>query len=256
MAYTPVWGVAAAIVMVTGVIEGWGDVACMVFGAVFGLSAVVIPVVWKPAGSSQTYRATALKMSLSVVILSFGLNYLQTPYFFDVLHMHYGFNTTINVENNPVFLYFLTCAYFSTYCALSLVTVRWLRARGMRAAAWIVAPISMAFLETILNANPFMTRLFCYDDMALMMWFGTLSYSLSFIFVLPVWVSMDEGSEGGASEATPLWKVSAQMALVLGAVVVCLILLREFVAPHFTDVVDNAVGLRDYADSCLEPPAH
>ena len=198
-------------------------------------------------------------MSLSVVGLSFGLNYTQTPYFFDVLHMHYGFRTTWNIQNNPVFLYFVTVAYFSTYATLCMMSFRVLRARAPRALrplAWVVAPMAMAFLETILNANPFIATLFCYDDLELMLGFGTLSYGVAFVFALPIWMRIDEsvGAESPGEGVSPgpgtvlLWLGAALYADLL-----TLDLLRYHVAPLLTEVVPHANGLRDVATSCLEP---
>ena len=45
---------------------------------------------------------------------------------------------------------------------------------------------------TLLNANPFMTRLFCYDDLPFMLWFGTLMYGTWFVVTLPLWFPIDE----------------------------------------------------------------
>ena len=47
---------------------------------------------------------TAVKGSVAVTLLAFGLNYFQTPFFFDVLHMRYGFRATLTIERNPVCL--------------------------------------------------------------------------------------------------------------------------------------------------------
>ncbi len=257
--YTPVWAAISAVVMVGGFADRWGDWQLMVYGVVLAAGAAWGPLAIK--GEEERglplRQRTGFKMLLSVVGLSFGLNYLQTPYFYDVLHMHYGFNTTINIQNNPVFLYLVTIAYFSTYFVLTCMTCRFITAlfsRGStvgKVVAYALAPFVMAFLETALNANPFIASLFCYDDMAFMLWFGTLSYGLSFVFALPMWMAIDE---------TPGDRVRAFSVLVwLGAVLcadlLALDLLRYQVAPHFTDVVEGANGLRDFATSCLEPIA-
>jgi hypothetical protein len=169
--------------------------------------------------------------------------------FFDVLHMHYGFRTEINVRNNPLFLYLLTVPYFATYCALISIGVRWARQRegALRTFSIAAVPLLVAFLETALNANPFMESLFCFDDLPFMLTFGTLSYGVALAAAMPVWVGIDDRST-----------MRSVIARILAAMMVMLIafeILRHVIAPQFTRVVEGAVGLRDFEGSCLERPA-
>jgi cycloeucalenol cycloisomerase len=258
LAYTPVWGLACAVVMIGGLAEGWGDVALMAFGTTLGIGALALPIVLRPAEERARPLAdtTAVKLGASVVGFAFLYNWLQTPFFFDVLHMHYGFRSTWNVENNPLFLYLLTIAYFATYSVLVMGAYRATR-RALarwpiagRAVGALVAPFGVAFLETALNANPWMRSLFCYDDPALALGFGSLAYGLAFVVALPVWIAIDE---------TPGPRISLSRVLLFTVVAVlvdtlALHLLRVHVAPHLTTVVDGAVGLRDFGASCLEAP--
>jgi hypothetical protein len=102
---------------------------------------------------------------------------------------------------------------------------------------YAVVPFAVAGLETALNANPFMGSLFCFDDMALMMWFGTLSYGSCFLFTMPVWVAIDEQP----GTRTPLWRV---VVWTLAAVMM-IVIVFEGLRHH--------VGLGDFEGSCLEP---
>jgi cycloeucalenol cycloisomerase len=258
LAYTPLWGGACAVVMMGGFAERWGDRALLGLGLVLALGAVVGPFLVEPPEERALplVERTAFKMVLGVVLLSFGLNYTQTPYFWDVLHMHYGFNATWTIDDNPIFLYLLTVAYFSTYSVLTCIAYRWLRARlaaapaPLRLAALALAPLAMAFLETVLNANPWTRRLFCYDDGRLMLWFGTLSYGIAFIFILPAWMAVDERPGRRVSALTVVaWTLAA-----LYADLIVLDLLRYHVAPALTTVHPHAHGLRDFGSSCLGPP--
>lgn len=250
--YTPVWGAATGLVMLTGLAETWGDVECLLFGLLVAAGALAGPLLRRPEAERDLplWHTAGFKMSLSVVLLAFGLNYTQTPFFFDVLHMKYGFQTTWNIRNNPAFLYLVTVAYFATYCALCAATFRLLRPRSA-AAAWVAAPVAVAFLETALNANPFMGRLFCYDDLPLVLGFGTLAYAVPFLLVLPVWMTTDERPDRAA---TPVWHVVAGVLAACYVDLLVLDLLRYEVAPHLTTVVEGAIGLRDYGPgSCLVP---
>ncbi len=254
--YTPVWGAISAVVMVGGLADLWGDIPCMLYGLVLFLGAVVPPIVRRPVEDRDGpwWRSTAAKMGLSITLLSFGLNYTQTPYFFDVLHMHYGFLTTWNLDRNPLFLYLVSVAYFSTYATLCLMAFRAIAgdgtSRARRGFAFVLAPMAMAFLETALNANPFIARLFCYDDLPLMLGFGTLSYGVAFVFALPVWLAIDERP----GTRLPIAHVAIGIAAALYADTLTLDALRYGVAPHLTTVVTDAPGLRDHEESCLEAP--
>lgn len=253
--YTPVWGVSAGLVMATGLAERWGDLALLVFGVGLGVGAFVLPIVKRPDEDRDVpwYRSTAFTLAASVTTLAFGLNYTQTPFFWDVLHMHYGFSSTTLIDENPVFLYFLTIAYFATYCVLTSMALRFVLRRFAsrpalgKALGYSLAPLAMAFLETALNANPFMGRLFCYDDMQLMLTFGTLSYGVAFVYALPGWAATDERP---GPRVGPLLACTFTCA-ALYADLITLDLLRHYVAPHLTVVETDAHNLRDFGEGCF-----
>ncbi|HHH29743.1 MAG TPA: hypothetical protein ENK57_15550, partial [Polyangiaceae bacterium] len=120
LAYTVAWGIVAGVIMLGGLAERWGDLELMILGVAFAVGTVIPPIA-RPHPSQATtpwHSRTATKMSLAVVGFSFLMNYFCTPYFFDVLHMHFGFDTAIVIQNNPVFLYLMTVAYFATYSVL------------------------------------------------------------------------------------------------------------------------------------------
>ena len=257
--YTLVWGAVLGVVMLSRAGDHWGDFELITMSVVLAAGALVGPVILRPASEKDRpiYRTAAFKLGLSVTGFAFLLNYSQTPFFFDVLHMHYGFRTYVNIRNNPVALYILTIPYFATYCALCLVAYRFVREKLRRAplvvryAGIALTPFAVAFLETALNANPFTGRLFCYDDVALVLYFGTFAYGTAFCLALPVWLSIDERPGVEVSIFHVMVGVSAAMyvdSLLLDAY-------RYHLAPHFTTVVEGAVGLRDYGNSCLVPPA-
>jgi cycloeucalenol cycloisomerase len=253
--YSVVWGAVCGVVMVGGFAERFRDLGLMLLGAGIALPAVVLPL-WVRADEERGrpwYDRAGAKLSLSVVAFSLLLNYSQTPFFFDVLHAHFGFRSTINIRNNPCFLYLMTIAYFSTYAVLLMMAYRvsrhWLAAtpRLVRLLGAGLACIVVAALETLLNANPFTRHLYCFDDMAFALWFGSLAYGLSFVFILPVWIGIDE--RPGAR--TPWLRALALVFAAVYADSLALDVLRYHVAPYFTVVTENAVGLGDVTTSCL-----
>ena len=253
LAYTVAWGIVAGVIMLGGLAERWGDLELMILGVAFAVGTVIPPIA-RPHPSQATtpwHSRTATKMSLAVVGFSFLMNYFCTPYFFDVLHMHFGFDTAIVIQNNPVFLYLMTVAYFATYSVLVCIAHRVATTIDgpLRYPALVSAPFVVAFLETALNANPWMTSLFCFDEMGFMLWFGTFSYGCALSFMRPVCFHIDEATSSTSLRHVGIWVMAGMMGMVTTFEV-----LRHHVAPHLTEVETGAQNLRDFGDGCLEPP--
>ncbi|MCA9523956.1 MAG: hypothetical protein KC609_23465, partial [Myxococcales bacterium] len=186
---------------------------------------------------------------------SFLMNYFGTAYFYEVLHAHYGFATRWNVNHVPLFLYFVTVAYFATYYALMTLgyrfLARWLRRRSIwlfRVAVGLL-PFAIALLESLLNANPFMKSLYCFDDLRFGLWFGTLLYGAWLLMVMPFWIRLEE-PEGDRG-------LSRALIGALAAAMLCICVaegIKWRIAPQVTTVRYGHVGLRDYGPGvCLEP---
>jgi cycloeucalenol cycloisomerase len=254
--YTPVWGTICGIIMVGGFANHWTDLPLMILGVGLAAGALIPPLVFRPAEErgKPFWQLTAFKYGFTVFGFAFGLNYTQTPFFWDVLHMHYGFGAEITIRNNPVFLYFLSIPYFATYAVLCTGTYRFVkqglagRPRMIQWGAVAIAPFFVAGMETLMNANPWTTSLFCYDDMVLMSWFGTFAYGTAFCLALPVWITIDEKPQVN----TKLFSIVIWVLAALYADLILLDLYRYHIAPHVTTVVENANGLRDFATSCLQ----
>jgi cycloeucalenol cycloisomerase len=260
--YTPIWGGASALVMTTGLgvhwsRQAWGDVAFFLFGLLAWLGVVVGGYLLRaPEDAGRPwYRIYHTKFQLWMFVFAFLGNY-WSEYFYEVLHMQYGFETTWNLNDVPFFLYMLTVAYFSTYGTLINVFRRLVvsllpaSAPGwMRACAYVPVCFVVAGLETALNANPWMESLFCYDDLPFVLWFGTLMYGTWFVVTAPLWFPIDEG-RGVDTPLRGVW-VSALAGFML--VIVVNEGIRELVAPLVTEVRHGAIGLDNFGSSCLRP---
>jgi cycloeucalenol cycloisomerase len=255
LAYTPVWSGICGLIMLGGFAEQWGDLPLMLLGLSLAVPAVALSL-WARApeeAGRPFYDTAGFKLAFSVLLFSFLLNYTQTPFFFDVLHAHFGFHSTINIRHNPLFLYLMTVAYFSTYSVLLMVAYRFSQALlahapGLvRLLAAALACILVAGLEAVFNANPFTRRLYCFDDVGFALWFGSLAYGLSFMFILPVWIGIDERP----GQRMPWQHVVIGVLAAVYADSLALDFLRHHVAPRFTTVQDNAVGLGNVEGSCL-----
>jgi cycloeucalenol cycloisomerase len=256
--YTLLWGSITAGVMLSGAAESWGDAPLLVYGVGLWLPVPAGPLLWRAAGDRQKpfWKLYAFKMHACLFILAMAGSYV-TFYFYEVFHMHYGFQTSWNVNRVPLFLYFLTVVYFSTYFVLLFVGTRALRSiLPAGAPAWVrglmVVPVALAvtYLEFATHATPFLRSLFCYDDPGFMLWFGNPAYSAWFVIAGSLWFRIDEEPGEDTAWSYVLLSALASVALILAANE----LIKWVIAPHFTTVVHGAPGLRDYAGSCLVPP--
>ncbi len=260
--FTPIWGLVAAVVMLGGAPlrwrhAPWGDWAYMAFGAGLWIALLVGGHLTAPASERARpwWRRSHTKIQAWMLIFA-GLGNYYSEYFYETLHMPYGFGTGWNLHQVPLFLYPLTAVYFTTYATLLNIGARALRSRipegapRLRALAYLPLCFVVAGLETLLNANPWIHEVFCYDDLSFALGFGTLMYGLWFVVTAPLWGWIDERAEDDAPLSRALLTALAGFMLVL-----CVNeFVREWVAPRFTTVERGAVGLDDHAGSCLVEP--
>ncbi|CUG93219.1 transmembrane protein, putative [Bodo saltans] len=234
-----VWSGIMTVIMATNLGGIWGDVELMLLGVGLGVATFLVPMCCKRVVidnvlpiifgvrlsvserqyALQHFTADLWTMTVGVTTLSFGLNWLMTPYFYDVLHMRYGFHVSWTYDRTPLFLYWITIAYFSSYSVLGAMLYRWAawcqpeedeekeetRKKDQsvsskssvtntttttthhRLLPWyhpkafvvrIFASFLLAFLETLLMANPLIDHLFCYDDYILTITFGSACYGV------------------------------------------------------------------------------
>lgn len=258
--YTPIWGAIAGFVMVSGVTRHMGDAAYLVFGVGLWLGVLLPPFVRPSAadrGAGTPWHARFhTKFQAWMFVFAFLGNY-RTDWFYDVLGMQYGFPTHWNLNNVPFFLYPLTVCYFTTYATLIDIGLRGVRRRLVGRPPWLhhaaIVPVclAMAFGETLFNANPFIDHLFCYEDLRLMLWFGTLVYGTWFVIAAPFWSVIDEEA-AGATPWRDVWLGSLAAFMVL---TLAMDFTRDVIAPQLTTVVHGADGLgNDPATTCLTSP--
>jgi hypothetical protein len=267
LCYFVIWSLVLLVVMVGGFATEWGDVPLMLLGVLLCAGTYASPFVfyaacWLCPHPPESVRTSSLRevadataaMSAGVTALSFGLNWLMTPFFFDVLHMRYGFHVTIRIERNPVFLYFLTVPYFSFYATLGCMGYRVFSSRVppcMRAVAAIPIAFGLAFLETLLMANPLIKTVFCYDDLFLVLTFGSVCYGVGFVFAIFSWIrAVPEDPRqmlvypfsGRGAFASPRMWLHAVSGNTAAAILTSIVLhyVRLYIAPLLTTVINNS----------------
>ncbi|MFT3765023.1 MAG: hypothetical protein QM820_05845 [Minicystis sp.] len=253
LAYTPIWGAACGVVMLGGLAERWGDAPLLALG--FGLWIPLVAAGFLRRAPEDRgrpwYRLYHAKLSLFVAVFAFLGNWFGTRHFYEVLDMHYGFRTSLYWNDVPVFLYPLTAVYFTTYAVLFDLAVAAAGRVGLpRVLAVVVSALALAFLETGLNANPWMASTFCYGSLGFALSFGTLMYGSHFVLAGPLWRRIDEdpGRETTLAEAAIAGFAAMMLVLCVDEV------WARTVAPRFTTVVPGRVGIPGkQAASCLRP---
>src|SRR5262249_42946982 len=117
LAYSPFWIAIIATCEVTHVFAHWGDVGHLAFGLTLALPIWLIPL----AGPGAADRGTPIasrhitRLNFFIFVWTFLQMWFGSDLFFDWLGMEYHFHVTWLAHRSPVFLYFVTIAYFSTY---------------------------------------------------------------------------------------------------------------------------------------------
>ena len=137
--------------------------------------------------------------------------------------MEYHFRTTWELNRSPIFLYFLTICYFSTYYAIFTRLLSAYARRFSKAPAWqrllVQAALcyATAFAETFFMASDSLASYFRYRDRGFMLTWGSLCYGTVFLVSLPQALELDEQAQPSA----PLREVVLRL---LGANMLILIL--------------------------------
>src|SRR5205814_182773 len=139
-------------------------------------------------------RAYALRFTFAIAIMTALQSYFGTVFFFDTLGMSYHFPVHWTLHRTPVFLYFLTIPYFSTYYVLLAIAWRRLAGRSplSRLAVRLALSVGIAFAEMLFMVNDRLRDFYTYRDPHLALTWGSLFYGAVFFFSLPIFVELDK----------------------------------------------------------------
>jgi cycloeucalenol cycloisomerase len=196
--YSPVWIATVAVVMLSGVLAGWRDLAHLVFGCALAVPVLCSP--WVPGAIGEERARPTADRYASRAVLYLSLTTLVqmalgSILFFDRLGMEYHFHVTWTWNRSPVFLYPMTLAYFATYYVLMQLVLRAVpdAVRGPR--RWLVIGLvsyAVAFAETAFMASPLLDGLFFYRDKHFMLLYGSFCYGTVFAATLPGFLRLTE----------------------------------------------------------------
>lgn len=205
---SPLWIVAVAVVVLTGVLRRWDDLDYLLFSCATATPALLGPLLVRvrPDRDRPWWTNHWFKFNLWVAIVVVFGTYIGTAYFFDLMGMRYAFPAAWTLQSNvvgrtgstvPVFMYPLTHAYFATYFAVLVVLDRTVRARlapGRIGGAIVVLVLAygLAYAETFFMATDFLSDLFRYEDRDKMLKWGSFGYAAYFVVGLPMVRRLDE----------------------------------------------------------------
>jgi cycloeucalenol cycloisomerase len=225
LAYSPIWIVAITLCEVTRCFARWGDVGHMAFGLALSLPIWLVPLMWPGAADRGLPLASRhiVRFNFFIFVWTFLQVWFGSDLFFDFLGMEYHFPVTWTAHRTPVFLYFVTIAYFSTYYVIMQIAWRAFRTHFpaappvARLAVLLALGYAIAFTETSGMATDMMREYFRYRDKTFTLVFGSLCYGTIFVVSLPLVYRLDEEAQPDGRRTLPslFWDACAANSVVL-----------------------------------------
>jgi cycloeucalenol cycloisomerase len=225
LAYSPVWIAVVTTCELTHMFARWGDGAFFALGLVLAAPIWLYPILFPGAADRALPIAERhiTRLSFFIFVWTFLQVWFGSDLFFDFLGMEYHFPVTWTAHRTPVFLYFLTIAYFSTYYTVLQIIWRAFRTRFpsapvlARIAVLAVLGYAIAFCETSGMATDLMRDYFLYRDKTFTLVFGSLCYGTIFVVTVPLVYRLDEhGQPDGTRTLRSLfWDACAANTVVL-----------------------------------------
>lgn len=233
LSFSPVWMAIIAYCMLTHCFAQWRDLGHMLLGLALSVPLWIAPLVWTPSeeiGQPLLCRHST-KANLFIALMSFLQCYFGSAMFFDGLGMQYHFPTKIIWNGTPLFLYFVTVSYFSTYYALMRLGLRLALAKRVNPSSLLVWTLiallsySMAFGETFFMASESLSAFFSYANRQKALLVGSVCYGTLFLISLPVFLRIDEDSRRPTPTLDLFWRTLGANLLILCAYEVYKVLL-------------------------------
>lgn len=225
LAYSPVWIAIITFCELTKVFARWSDAGHLAFGIALALPIWLVPILF-PGAHDRALPLTdrhIVRLNFFLFVWTFLQVWFGSDLFFDFLGMEYDFPVHWTAHRTPVFLYFVTIAYFSTYYTLMQIVWRAFRTRFpsapaiARLALLLALGYFIAFTETSGMATDMMRDYFRYRDKEFTLVYGSLCYGTIFVVSLPLVYRLDENSQpdGRRTFASLFWDACAANTVVL-----------------------------------------
>lgn len=225
LAYSPFWIAVIGLCEVTHVFARWGDVGHLALGLALALPVWLVPLAW-PGDADRALPLASrhvVRFNLFIAVWTFLQVYFGSDLFFDFLGMEYHFPVHWVLHRTPIFLYFVTIAYFSTYYTVLQIVWRGFRTRfpsaspAVQFAVLAILGYAIAFCETSGMATDAMRNYFLYRDKTFTLVYGSLCYGTIFVVSLPLVYRLDEQAQpdGRRTLFSLTWDACAANTVVL-----------------------------------------
>lgn len=147
-----------AVVVVTGIYEHFCNWGYTIVGVLIVVPHIVVPAVLAPKEEKHLpwYDRFGLKQNAYMAAFGYVGNFFWTHYFFNLLDAKYTFCHTWNLNGVPLFLWFITQAYFLLYHTASNMLIRRFTALGSsrvtRIAIEVVVVLALSYVTALMEA--------------------------------------------------------------------------------------------------------
>ena len=224
--YTPLWIAGIGLLMVSHAFAAWRDLGHMLLGLAMAAPIWLAPL-WLEPGAPLGQRYS-VKAALYITLQSLLQNYFGTPFFVRCFGLEYHFPVTLLGNGFPIFLSFVTVAYFSTYFAVIGVVVGAVQRAlppsmlgSLRRPLLLLLTAGLCYLlalaETYFMASELLRGYFAYADKQRMMWLGSLGYGSSLLIAVLPFLAIDDEAAAPTALGTVAWQSLGANTLVLCA---------------------------------------
>ncbi|GAM20056.1 hypothetical protein SAMD00019534_032310 [Acytostelium subglobosum LB1] len=208
--YSPIWITLFIIVVVTEAYKMFYDVEFFILGLVVSLPCVVYPALFPCSADRDKpwYERYWVKANLWLALFGFVGNYFWTHYFFILLRATYRFPVNFRLNEIPVFLFFVTHAYFVSYHAATTPILRrfWSSypptPAGQRhpmgkIVGSVLLVCAMAYFTAFMEAWTLeKVPYYHIDNREQMYTVGSTFYMIYFVISFPMFTRIDETNDG------------------------------------------------------------
>ena len=229
LGYSAIWIAVVGGLEWTRAFSRWGDLGHLAIGVGLALPLWAAPFALERVRPLAARHAS--RFTLFIAISTFLQVGLGSQLFFDRLGMEYHFPVRLVLARTPLFLYFLTIAYFSSYFVVLMMAWRAFATRfpeAPRPLGWAVRALlsfGVAFAETFAMATPALAEWFRYRDRVFMLSWGSLAYGTVFFVMLPAFARLDV-------EPRTLRRVTGEALFANLLVLVCYLLYSLVLQPR------------------------
>jgi len=227
--WSAVWICFLAFLVATKLYMSFGDVEYFLLGLSLSLPYFFLPWWFIRNKKGSIFQSYWFKANVWISIFSYVGNYFWTHYFYKVLGATYTFPVKFQLNEVPVFLYFVTHGYFMFYHTLTTILLRRFWKSSFMIATnkasrllWIsqsgffvfLLSYTTAFMEAFTVAT---VPYYVIQDRSKMYLIGSAFYGIYFYISFPMFFRMDEHGK--------LWTLSKTIFDALAAAMLVTIFL-------------------------------